>query len=300
MATIYNRKTTGLFPNGGAQLGDNTNFTNYTSYTTDSLSNGRSFFYGGSNGTFQSAEYIPVDTTKNYQMGIAVKGLTVSVGGTSLSGQHSGGHIGFACYDVNKSFISLAFQGDIGNTTLSRAYTSGSADMYITSNSGWYTGASTYLNYVTIFEAGGTYATPYEYSRETARYNHTLGPVLQGEGDYKLTLTTTFGRSLASGTPVSNGRSGGSYNYCLVADSSPYPSTWTAKTTSVFTGESRNSLTPFRYATKFIKFLMLSQYRHRTDSPTTWPEYAIDNIVFVERPDGTALPDSFFLSDRIK
>ena len=32
----------------------------------------------------------------------------------------------------------------------------------------------------------------------------------------------------------------------------------------VFTGESRNSSTPFRYATKYIKFLILMNYNQRT------------------------------------
>jgi hypothetical protein len=303
MATIYNRKTTGLFPNGGGQLGDNTNFTWFTSYTTDSLSNGRSFFWpesGGYGSTKVGSTYIPVDTSKNYQIGCAVRGINVSVGGTSYSGQHSGGHIGFVCYDLNNSHCTLQGQKGIGQTTLTRACSATDAKIYVADASGWYNGTTASSSYASFYPAGTDYDINVGHTTKYDQYD-TQSVTDIGGGEWTVDFTTGLatGFNYPIGTPVCNGRSGGTYNYAIW-DSASYPSVWTALTSPVFTGESRNSSTPFRFGTKSIRFMTLVNYRHRSDSPTTWPEYAIDNILLVERPDGTALPDSFFLSDRIK
>lgn len=76
---------------------------------------------------------------------------------------------------------------------------------------------------------------------------------------------SNYGYSLPAGTPVSRGVAGGSYNYALGAPT--YPTSWTRYATGVFTGENRNSSTPFRYRTKYIKFLILRNYNRRTESP---------------------------------
>ena len=105
MAIIYNRTTTGLYTNGCGQLGDNTNFGGYNYTTTDSQLSGSGCFKMDLNiagSTTLGSEYIPVDTSKNYQFAVSAKGIS-----QGNLGNEPGGHLGFACYDVNKNFLSL-------------------------------------------------------------------------------------------------------------------------------------------------------------------------------------------------
>jgi hypothetical protein len=133
------------------------------------------------------------------------------------------------------------------------------------------------------------YSTAYQYTRigyGSFDVYYSASITQMPEGDYRLEIVnstnvpTTFpniGYATPAGTPVSNGQAGGTYNYAL---SNPtYPETWTRYTTAPFTGENRNSTTPFRYGTKFIRFMVLMNYNFRTESPQDHI-WALDNIFF--------------------
>ena len=91
--------------------------------------------------------------------------------------------------------------------------------------------------------------------------------------EYSITLTSplpTWSDALVNGvypidTYLSNGRAGGTYNYAL--GNPTYPTTWTRYSTSIFTGASRNSGTPFRFGTKYIRFLVLRNFNRASESP---------------------------------
>ena len=85
----------------------------------------------------------------------------------------------------------------------------------------------------------------------------------------------SIGYSTPAGTPVSNGQAGGTYNYAL--GSPIYPEEWTRYATAPFTGEDRTSSVPFRYSTKYIKFLILRNHARRTETPQDH-KWALDNI----------------------
>jgi hypothetical protein len=112
------------------------------------------------------------------------------------------------------------------------------------------------------------------------------------QGDWKLELSdsndnpTTWSYTeypTPQGTPVSRGSAGGTYNYAL---GNPFFSeTWTKFSTPIFTGESRNSGIPFRFATKYIRFLTLRNYRNRRNSPQDHV-WALDNIFLGESVNG--------------
>lgn len=279
MGIIGGSDNFGLFLNGDFRKGSNDNFTFGTHQPTGGPNNGSYIrVTGGGGSTAFSSNRIEVDTSKTYQMSAYMRTFTRGTANNSLAG----GHVGFACYDKYDNFIDLRSQGGIGNTTLSRAANPGDTTIYITSNSGWYTGTSSSFRWIVFFPSSHPdYSTPYQYSRLITGYVPQTGaPTLTAQGDYQVTLYQTlpnWGYSLPVGTPLSNGQDGGSYNYCL--GNPNYPETWTRYYTTPFTGEARGSSTPFRWGTKYIRFLILRNYNQRTVSPQNHV-WGISNIFF--------------------
>ena len=305
MAIIYNRRTTGLYTNGAAQLQSNENFTGYNYTTSDSLSGNGCFIMdlNVAGSTALGNEYIPVDTSKNYQFALSAKG--VSQGNL---GFEPGGHLGFACYDENFNFIDLRNCKDIGDTQLTRAATPGDTSIYVADASGWSTSTTDSFRGLMLF--GGDYPYSGGYSRYWVPSNSyaTTGITDIGGGEWRIDLVSTLptwtnalvGGVYPVGTYVANGQAGGTYNYCHGAPNHPVASGWLTYSTPVFTGENRNSTYPFRYGTKYVRFLNLRNYNSRNSGETTRPVYLLDNIILVERPNGIALTNSFFSSSRIK
>jgi hypothetical protein len=121
------------------------------------------------------------------------------------------------------------------------------------------------------------------------------------EGDYRLTLEDANGNPITfpnvgyatpAGTPVSNGQAGGTFNYALGAPN--YPASWTTYFTAPFTGEARTSSTPFRFATKYIKFLNLVNYNFLSETAGSPASYLIDNIILLEITPGKSYNSQVF------
>lgn len=263
MATIGGPDTFGLWPDADLRSGTNNSWTLGTYNSTGGPDGAPYIQITGGGGSGYTSNRIPVDTSKSYQQVIYAK--TVSPGS---SGNNAGGHIGFACYDKNDSFIDLRYLKGIGQTTLTRTASPGDTTIYVANASGWSNSTAYHQRGVTFFPSSHPdYTIDKGYSRFLDYYQYN-GITDIGGGEYSVTLDGTlpnWGYSLPSGTPLTNGRAGGSYNYALGAPT--YPTTWTRYTTPVFTGESRNSSYPFRYGTKYIRFLILRNYNRRTESP---------------------------------
>jgi hypothetical protein len=297
MAAHTGKAGMGLYKNGCGELGDDTNFTFTNWYTGDSFSGDGCFAIDfDTTSGWQSNEFIPVDTSKYYYHSVTARTLQRS----GTSNRLAGGHMGFACYDKNKNFIDLRNCGDVGNTTLSRPANPGDSVIYVTSASGWYTGADVtnnrgYHRLVLFFPANHPdYGAPWEYTRLNNRSYYRLEQTSQG--DWAMYLSSYRGSgtgiqnpsslpdygvgTMPAGTPISRGSAGGSYNYCH--GSPNLPETWTTYTTGAFRGENRNSSTPFRYGTKYIKFLNLANYNNRSDSGRPRPKFLLDNIMLVQ------------------
>jgi hypothetical protein len=291
MGVIYSKNNFGLFKNGDLRLGNNTNFTWGTFNNTNQLSGiGCLEFTGGGGGTAFSNEFLEVDTSKTYQMICYARTLQRGSQSNSLAG----GHIGFACYDSSFRFIDLRACGGEGDTTLSRDLNTGDPHIYLTSISGWVsgtdvTGTSNLFRHVILFP--GThpeYNNPHQYSRigfgDFDIWYKSAVQTAQGDWELKLANSTggdinmpDIGYSTPAGTPVSRGVAGGTYNYAL--GSPNYPEDWTRYSTAPFTGENRNSGIPFRFATKYIRFLILRNHNQRLQSPQDH-KWALDNIFF--------------------
>ena len=307
MGIVYNRRTTGLFENGACQKGDSTNFGGYSTRTEsgDYLSNGRSLYMSNVNargsGTLGD-QFIPVDTSKVYQLAYSVKTIT-----QSYNNRNGSGHLGYATYDENKNFIELRNCKGIGDTQLTRAASPGDTTIYVASASGWSTSTTNHQRCLMLF--GGDYPYSEGYTRYWVPNNAYATNALTdlGGGEWSITLNSglpTWSAALDGngdypiGTYLSNGRAGGSYNYAMGAP--VYPQTWTTYS-AVCTGEGRSSEAQFRYGTKFIKFLNLRNYNYRTENAGNAALYVMDNLFFGEIPSTSdTLPTSFLQSDRFR
>lgn len=291
MGVVYNSNNYGLFKNGDFRDG-NFNFSWGEANTVNKLSGSACLqIVGGGGATALSDQFLEVDTTKSYQM--IAYARTISRG---TAGTLAGGHLGFSCYDQFFNFIDLRNCGDIGNTTLSRTANPGDSIIYFTSSTGWFTGADVTNNYafsrqILFFPSTHPYySTPWQYTRFNNVSYYRMEQTPQGDwavyldanissqiNTYTATTLPNYGYSLPAGTPISRGAAGGTFNYALGAPD--YPETWTRFATPVFTGSSYNSGYPFRYGTKYIKFMVLRNYNRRLEAVQDHV-WAIDRVFF--------------------
>lgn len=286
---------TNLFTNGDFERGTIYNFWGGLSIASDDPQSGTYYAVQNAYASWQSSEYVPVDVNKEYVLSVWMKSIAR---GSDDSVSRS--YLGFACYDQFYNFIDLRDNGDIGNTTLSRDLNPGDEYAYFTSSSGWYTGTFEqvaanrgYYRHIIFFPPDHPYySAPWRYSQLSDVCYEEM--IQMPEGDWRVKLANYTGSSmlvssprtmpdygypLPAGTPVSRGEAGGSYNYALGA---PYASEsgWYNHKTSPFTGERRNSGTPFRYGTKYIRFLILGNYWSGSSTINPKPIFGLDNIAF--------------------
>ena len=287
MATIGGPNNFGLFRNGDFSSGSNANFSFGTFNSTNQLRGaGCIQAVGGGGAVALSDEFVEVNPSESYQMIMYAR--TIQTG--SFNGSLASGFLGFSCYDYKYRFLDISQQGGIGNTTLSRNLNPGDSYVYVNSTSSFYQGSVWYFRYLLIYPASHPdFYRPHYYTRiGSGDYLLIYSASIQQmpEGDYRLQFVSTnespttfpnIGYSTPAGTPVSNGQAGGAYNYAL---SNPnYPLTWTRYSTGPFTGESRNASTPFRYGTKYIKFMVLQNFNGASQVPQDHI-WALDKIFF--------------------
>jgi hypothetical protein len=278
MATIGGLNNFGLFRNGDLREGNNVNFTFGTYVNNGGLNDGPYLQrVGGGGGAAFSNEFVEVDVNNTYQLIMYAR--TIQRGS---NGALAGGLLGFSCYDSSFRFIDLRHCGGQGDTTLSRNLTAGDTHIYLTSNSGWVTGVdvtgtNAIFRHVLVFPSTHPeYSRPHAYTRigfgDFNIYYKSMVQTLSGDWELKLsdvsgndTVFPNIGYPTPSGTPISRGVAGGTYNYALGGPN--YPEDWTRYSTAPFTGENRNSGTPFRFATKYIKFLVLMNFNQQAASP---------------------------------
>ena len=221
---------------------------------------------------------IEVDTAEKYIWQIATRTLTK--GGSSGEGL-TGGHKGFACYNKDNQFIDLRNCGGIANTTLSRDLVAGDTYAYVNDDNigSWQNVDSTYYfrHFCLNPAQSEDWGMPWEYTRVGyGSYNIYYNEITDvGGGEYRFKfftsggVATTFpsiGFDTPAGTPVFNGVAGGTYNYVFYPATGAYGS-WSEYESGIFSGENRNSGTPFRFATKYVKFLDLVNYAVPADTP---------------------------------
>lgn len=287
MGTNYGKRELGLFTNGTFESGLNTGFTFGTIYTESALGN-YSLLMQTNNQQVQGSEYLEVDTSQYYRMIVHAKTISRSTPNNYLGN----GYLGFATYDQFYNFVDLRHCGGIGNTYLTRALNAGDTYAYVESVAGWSTNATYYYRHFMINPPTHPYySAPFGYSRigygDFNICTSTAFTQISGS-EWEITLQNTsnvntvmpnIGYSLPIGTPVFNGQAGGTYSY--VFGNPSHPETWTKYDSDWFTGENRNSGLPFRHGTKYIRFMVLSNYAM---AETVAPKYIFDDIIMLKSP----------------
>lgn len=297
MGIVYNRRTFGLFDNGCFQDGTNKTFEGLNTYTSDSLSGNTcvAVDYNVYGGGFIGGDYVQVDPeNKYYQMGVSVKTIQ-----NNYLGNPGSGHLGFACYDINKNFISHHQAFSRYNTTLTRAASPGDTTIYI-ARGDWSNSSTNHVRSINFYPAGSPYTNAGGYSRfNLFNPGYNLNGITSlGGGEWSVALSSAlpnWGYSLPIGTPVGNTYSGGTYNYAFGAP--VYPSSWTTYVTPVMHGYvtgGASSGANFRDQTKFVRFLNLRNYNYRTQNAGDSARYLLDNILFVECKGNNAYDNSLF------
>lgn len=289
MAVTYNRQSFGMFKNGDFEDGTNSNFTFGTLYSSDAYRGMYSLLMSLDNQSVQGSEFVAVDTSKYYRMSFRSKTISRSVPNNYLGY----GYFGFAAYDESKNLIDLRNCGGLGNTTLTRQCNPGDQYIYIASNAGWTSATDTfYFRNVLFYPASHPkYSAAWKYTRigfgdYNIYYNEIVD--ISGNGtEYRLRLSSdgtanmtmpNIGYSLPAGTPIARGAAGSSYNYVWVPN---IPEQWTLYDSGWFTGETRNDYLPFKYGTKYIKFMILSNYNRAESTPA---KYLIDDVLLLQSP----------------
>jgi hypothetical protein len=217
--------------------------------------------------SFFSDNLFQVDTSKSYRM--VVQNRTLTKGGPD-NDILSGGHVGFACYDSSFRFIDLRMCGDIANTYLTRNLNAGDTYVYVSNqNNEWASaGSEYYFRHFCLYPPSHPeFSDAWKYTRigygDFDIYYDEIVDIGGGElrlrFGYNGSTFPNIGYPTPAGTPVMNGRAGGTYNYVFYPAEGAFGS-WSTHNSSIFTGESRSSSVPFRYGTKYINFLHLINY----------------------------------------
>jgi len=285
MSVTYNSSNFGLFPNGSFENGTTSGFSSWGTIYGDGYQGQYSMKMSNYVQPW-SDTYVLVDPSQNYTFSFTAKTIKRSSPNNYL-GQ---GYVGFACFDQFYNFVDLRNEGGNGNTTLTRAANPGDTYIYIATNSGWgpVTDAYYFRNVLFFPATHPYYGTAWQYTRfgfgdYTLYYSEITS---MGGGEWRLRLSTdgtdtttlpNMGYSLPIGTPIARGVAGGSYNYVFVTE---FPEVWTTYNSGNFTGMAYTSSTPFRYGTKYVKAMILSNYGHSGE--TTAAQYLLDNIVLAQ------------------
>ncbi|MDR4969456.1 MAG: hypothetical protein RG740_07540, partial [Acholeplasmataceae bacterium] len=215
-----------LLTNGTALLGNNTNFSPFTFDGEHANNSPGSFRYTGP-ATLYTDEFMPVEATKRYKMSIDAKSL-------NGNGRY---YMMTVCFDVDNLSISAQHHMYRENTLTELAEDLKPGDTYVYLNdvTNWNNsgtaGVSTYLrslilwNYTNSF--GYTYP-PLTYSRNW--YSNAWDPGAIDFANNRIQLRVAWaGPTIPAGTPVSNGSSGGTFKYNVMANAT-VPTSWTTYT----------------------------------------------------------------------
>lgn len=263
-----------LVTNGTGLLGTNTNFT-ATTFKQDEVKVGGGSFYtnsttvNASGNSFTSDEYIPVDTSKTYQL---------SVWSKTKNNASTNNFIGIACYDIDKLAIDpshYAKEG-AGIVRLTQPLKKGDTKIYVDDISPWLDPAfawQTNSQYKGLVVWGYKNSKGYTYPEGTYSRLQQQGIASIDSVNKIITLSAPFSHDNPNATdkifPIGHGlsrsKNGSSYNYILA--SAKIPSTWT-KYNGIFSGETDLIVdSNFRMGSAYIRPIFI---QNRNAIEETW------------------------------
>ncbi len=249
-----------LVTNGAGLMGDNTNFSGFTARKDDVKVGGASF-YTEERGAIFSDEFIPVDSSKTYQLSAWVKSK-------SAVGQQYFGH---ACYDIDKNGImpENLEHGDLPVAKLVRPLKKGDTVIYLDSVNNW---TDTDWQYLALSQkgiilwgysnsGGNVYPdkTYSRYSQVNIKNIDTVNKTITLNTPWQITNKSTEDGSFPIGHTVSRTGNGSGYNYSVFAGNI-IPKTWSQYSTKINGIGNLSDDRVFRNGTAFIKILFLTNY----------------------------------------
>lgn len=279
-----------LITNGSGLLGNNYNFSSQSFDPTQTFGGGGSFLRNCATCQAFSDELIPIDPMKAYRL--SAWGRSGEDGGTNYTAGNTQ-YLGVAIFDIDGLGISPQyFMRHVGSatTTLADALEPGDTVVLLNDSTGWYNaGANAFQRQFTWYPYTNSfgYSYPnYTYSRKNTSnnsgYNSSGAWAASGISGTTITLSAPwpaeFG-TLATGTPVMNSSSGGTYKY-IAASAVAVPNTWT-KYSGYISGldsSQNNDNNRFPYGASYLRLLFLFNYHGVANNNIRW-----SNLSFTER-----------------
>ena len=205
----------------------------------------------------------------------------------SVGSTQSRQYMGFACYDQDGAFIGLHECGGLSHTTLSQDLENGDSYYEVTDASVFVDGGAAGTRYVLLYPPnhakryrpyflGAILSHNYYSTRDVG--NNRLR--ISSDGDTGGGGDTTWGGGFVpAGTPIGRGLHGGTYMYCLTANTL-IATSWT-QYDQVVNGNnypSRGSSCLFRQGTRYIKPMTLNNYGQDANSAMYMDSWRLINL----------------------
>ena len=263
-----NSRGENLFSNGSGLLGDITNMPGFTFDGSNANNSPGSFKWTGT-GTASTSEFMPVDASRKYKMQYDAKtenGVGKYYGMTT-------------CFDVDGNGISASHHMYRANTltTLAVELVNGATTMTLTDSANWNNsgtaGSSNHLRSLIRWDYTNSFG--YTYPEETYSRNYLSQAWDPGDINFTthvITLRVAWaGGTIAAGTKVSNGSSGGSYKYNVMSNQL-LTTDWVRKTGYMdgvdYSGTNNSS--KFPPGTAKIKLGWLMNYQNLQPGEVAW------------------------------
>ena len=263
-----NSRGENLFSNGSGLLGDITNMPGFTFDGSHANNSPGSFKWTGT-GTPFTSEFIPVDASRKYKMQYDAKtenGVGRYYGMTT-------------CFDVDGNGINASNHMYRANTltTLAVQLVNGATTMTLTDSANWNNagtaGVSNHLRSLIRWDYANSFG--YTYPEETYSRNYLSQAWDPGDINFTthvITLRVAWaGGTIAAGTKVSNGSSGGTYKYNVM--SNKLLTTDWVRQTGYMDGvdySGTNNSSKFPPGTAKIKLGWLMNYQNLQEGEVAW------------------------------
>ena len=258
-----------LITNGGAELGNTTNFPGLA-YQTADAAKGKACFEKIGAAAIVGTEAIKVDPNQTYTVRVSLK--------SAGSGGMSKVYAGLLPLDKDNNPITPInyYQPRATQTTLAQKLRNGDTKVYLTSSVNWSNAsqlAST--RYIAVF--GDPYYQAqglYYYTRKVAGYQD-----VDSSSNSVILSAPWTGGFAAKGTPVSNTQDGSTYLYTVV-NGDLIPSYWVNRAGSVHGISNIDQLNAFQFrpGTVYVKPVVLANYQQDANFSLRIDDFSLRQI----------------------
>lgn len=260
----------GIFLNGSCQDGTNTGWSDAQFHAADyppGSSGSFKWISSGSSITTISDDFLQADVNSVYELSADFKQLVLNQGSAAVA------YFGVMMYDIDKTPIYSQYVLRRGDTTLASDLSPGDTQIHLVNATGWdVTSTNSGISFYTYRNSfGRLYGRAIEPYTKYFWWKHPSKTFAAAQGnDINLMVPWDYPNPSAgsggvwpAGTPVSNGFSGGTYNYRLAGAYTPPTNRWERKQAYIGGGidlSGNDNQTLFRPGTHYVKLLCLPNY----------------------------------------